>query len=278
MCWKRLWIPIGWLGLGALVGSATAQAPVSPSIPSPSPTQTLPDALPSEPAGSEAAQPSFWPSVASDELQPRPDLPPLPPGTPSRLRQFPPPLPMGTRSGPPPRAHEHAQGHGGPIKRAIHHAGWLVKDRMIGEARRFQVPPRGFPVYQNFAANARAADLHEFTLYRSDFFAGTERLTPRGTQRLQRMARRWRKWNGPLLIEVDPWRPGLAETRRDTLASLLAESGAPISPDRLAIAGSPYFGERGALAEGYNAEFIGRSIEASGELPLPPFPVVEFEN
>lgn len=168
--------------------------------------------------------------------------------------------------------------HGGPVRRAVEHAAYAVHDHMIGEPERFAVPPLGWYVGNAFATQAANADQHWFTLYRSDFYAGTERLTPEGVRRLDRMVRRWHCWPGPLLVEFDPNTPGLAESRRLAVIGALGNAGAPIDPARLVVGGSPYLGERGALADEYNAVLLQRSIAAPTALSLPPLPGADFGN
>ena len=107
--------------------------------------------------------------------------------------------------------HVHRQG---PIKGAINHGSWFIHEYMVGDPARFDVPPLGWSTGANFAAQAAAAEQHSFTLYRSDFFAGTERLTPDGLRRLGRMIARLGLLGRPVPVEVDPNRPGLAEARR----------------------------------------------------------------
>lgn len=174
-----------------------------------------------------------------------------------------------------PGHHHHAAGPG-PIARAAHHAGFVVKDRMIGYHDQFAQPPLGFFVEANYRAQAARADTHRWTLYRTDFWADSDRLTPNGAARLARMASRSACWGGPLLVEVVPDRPGLAERRRDAVASALAQAGTAIGPDRLVVGLSPYLGLRGDLAGGpsviggYDGLVLDRSLAAPAALSLSP--------
>jgi hypothetical protein len=164
----------------------------------------------------------------------------------------------------------------GPIGRAFHHVGYVIHDRMIGEPDRFVEPPLGWSIGQNFSAQAARASQHRYTLYRSDFFAGTERLTPEGLRRLGRMVTYLPGWGGPVLIEVDPNRPGLAEARRDAVLALTSSNGTFIDPSRMVVGGSPYLGGRGDLAEIYEGTLLDRSARAPAIYPLNPIPNADF--
>ncbi|QDV36568.1 hypothetical protein [Tautonia plasticadhaerens] len=182
----------------------------------------------------------------------------------------PPPPTMVAPGGP---VHVHQPG---PIGRALHHAGFFIHDRMVGEPERFDEPPLGWSIGQNFSAQAARASQHRYTLYRSDFFAGTERLTPDGIRRLGRMMSYLPRWGGPVLIEEDPNRPGLAESRRLAVMELVASNGNAIDPGRLIVGGSPYLGGRGDLSETYEGILLDRSFRAPATYPLNPIPNADF--
>ena len=147
---------------------------------------------------------------------------------------------------------------------------------MVGEPWRFNVPPLGWSTNANFADQALRAEQHRYTLYRSDFFAGTERLTPDGLRRLDRMFQRFDCWPGPVLVEPDPRRPGLAEARREAVIGLLADGGLSFDPNRLIVSPSPYLGERGDLGALNNQIMLDRSLAAPQAFSLPPLPTAEF--
>lgn len=203
-------------------------------------------------------------------------LPPLPPPTAGYAPaapsyEIPPPV-IPTRA-PGGVLHGYEEGH---IKKAIHHIKFTIKDKMIGYPEYFDQPPLGYSVRQNMGAQVARAELHSFTLYRTDFVSGTDQLTQTGAARLARMAGRWDYWNGPILVESDPSRPGLAEMRRDTILTSLQGSGLAIDPSRLVVGRSPYTGLRGDIAggasviTGYDGIVINRSYAAPTALPLPP--------
>ncbi|RUL88584.1 hypothetical protein [Tautonia sociabilis] len=185
----------------------------------------------------------------------------------------PPPGVVTAPAGPPIHVHQP-----GPIAGAVHHLGFAIKDRMIGEPWRFDTPPLGWSLQQNFSAQARMANQHRYTLYRSDFYSGTERLTPDGLRRLGRMVARWQLWGGPMLIELDPDRPGLAESRREAVLQLVANNGMLLEPERLVVGGSPYLGERGDVAAPYNAVLLDRAAGAPAAYQLNPYVNADFGN
>jgi hypothetical protein len=171
----------------------------------------------------------------------------------------------------------HGQGHApGPIKRTAHHIGFTIQDKMIGYPEYFPQPPLGASNRQNMGAQVAQARLHSYTLYRTDFLAGTDQLTQLGAAKLARMTRALDCWAGPLLVEADPERPGLAEMRRESVAAALQKSGLGIDPNRLVVGMSPYLGGRGDIAggasiiTGYDGIVIRRSYEAPTNLPQPP--------
>src|SRR4051794_16584992 len=73
---------------------------------------------------------------------------------------------------------------GGPVRRAANHAGYVVHDQLVGDPRLFDVPPLGYDLYRTMAAQTAKAQVHVFTLYNSDFLAGTDQLSPGGAWRL----------------------------------------------------------------------------------------------
>ncbi|WP_169972849.1 hypothetical protein [Tautonia rosea] len=166
----------------------------------------------------------------------------------------------------------------GPIGRAVHHIGYTIKDRMVGEHERFNEPPLGWSVNRNFGAQQARASIHRFTLYRTDFLAGSEQLNPGGLRRLGRMVSLLHCYDGPMLVEIDPNRPGLAEARRLAVLELAASNGTVLEPDRLIVGGSPFLGGRGDLSEIYNGVVIDRSLRAPETYTLPPIPNADFTN
>lgn len=166
----------------------------------------------------------------------------------------------------------------GPIGRAFHHMGFTIKDRMIGEPERFIEPPLGWSVRQNFLAHRQKADIHRFTLYRTDFVYEGEQLTADGLRRLGRMMSTLQFYPGPLLVEDDPTRPGLAEARREAVIALAAQNGDTIEPSRMIVGRSPYLGGRGDLSQIYEGVLIDRALRAPTVFSLNPNPNADFQN
>jgi hypothetical protein len=142
---------------------------------------------------------------------------------------------------------------GGPIRRGINHVGRTLQDNLIGYPSLFVEPPIGFYNAENFNMMKAKADPHKFTLYRSDFLAGTARFSPQGAARFNLMASRLRGWLGPVLVEWSPDHPGLAEARRTAVLALLQGGGLPVIPERVVIGPSSYPGMLGTdAANNYN--------------------------
>ncbi|MEW4569798.1 hypothetical protein AB1L88_18190 [Tautonia sp. JC769] len=254
--------------LAATTSTATARAQVEAQDP-------LPPILPPAVSGpiDAAPIPPPTPLQAGKGI----DAPVIPP---EGLAGVPPaPLPgqaSGLVAGPDAGAiHTHQPG---PIARSFHHIGYAIKDRMVGEHERFAEPPLGWSVNRNFGAQQAKAEIHRFTLYRTDFLSGSERLNPGGLRRLGRMVSLLHCYDGPMLVEVDPNRPGLAEARRQAVLELAASYGTMLDPGRLIVGGSPFLGGRGDLSEIYDGVLLDRSLRAPTTYPLPPLPNADFQN
>jgi hypothetical protein len=172
--------------------------------------------------------------------------------------------------------HQHKPG---PIKRAAHHVGFTVKDKLIGYPEYFHVPPLGYNLRQNLAAQAANANQHEFTLYRSDFWANSTELTPTAEYKLARMAASLDCWPGLVLIEDVPDRPGLADQRKAAVLNVWSNASRfPLDASRLVVGRSPYYGLRGddaartplTLDTGYYPIMLYRTSEAQRLYPFTP--------
>jgi hypothetical protein len=146
---------------------------------------------------------------------------------------------------------------GGPIRRAFQKTGRALKDNFIGYPQEFVEPPMGFTLSETFGTMKGKANIHRFTLYRSDFLDGSDKLSPGGATRFNIMASRVTGWLGPIVIEWSPDEPGLAESRRAAVAALFQASNLPVIPDRVVIGPSPYPGLLGTdAANNYNVLII----------------------
>ena len=136
----------------------------------------------------------------------------------------------------------------GRVRGALRHTFRALQDNFIGYPEEFVEPAVGFYVRENYTVMKAKADPHRFTLYKSDFLAGTSKFSPTGASRFNVMAGRLRGWPGPVMIEWSPDEPGLAESRRQAVVALLQNSGAAVIPERVVIGPSPYPGMLGTDA------------------------------
>ncbi|WP_406700660.1 hypothetical protein V5E97_17840 [Singulisphaera sp. Ch08] len=153
-------------------------------------------------------------------------------------------------------------------KREIRHQAW--RDTFIGRPADFIEPPFGTYVRGNFSMMRSKADPHRFTLYRSDFLDGTDRLSPTGATRFNLMASRLSGWLGPVVIEWSPDQPGLAESRRVAVVAALQGAGLPVIPERVVIGPSVYPGGMGEDAVNYHNVMITRDQQAPASYSVSP--------
>ena len=143
-------------------------------------------------------------------------------------------------------------------------------DTFIGRPADFVEPPPGYYLRENFSLMRSKADPHRFTLYRSDFLDGTDRLSPTGATRFNLMASRLSGYLGPLVVEWAPDQPGLSESRRGAGVAALQGAGLPVVPERVIIGPSPYPGGLGADAVNYYNNMITRDQAAAATYTLTP--------
>jgi hypothetical protein len=143
-------------------------------------------------------------------------------------------------------------------------------DTFIGRPADFVEPPFGYYVHETFGMMKSKADSHRFTLYRSDFLEGTDKLSPIGAARFNVMAARLRGWLGPVVIEWSPDRPNLAEMRRTAVLAALQGAGFGIVPERVVIGPSPYPGGLGTDGANYHNTMIYRDQNAGQNYSLTP--------
>ncbi len=146
----------------------------------------------------------------------------------------------------------------GPIHRLFHHSAHTLQDTMIGYPQTFIEPPLGYYVNEQFTVQVAKADLHRFTLYRSDFLPGTTAFSPAGASRFNIMRTRVAGWVGPIIVEWMPEQPALAQAQRAAVLASLNEAGIPIAGERVVIAPSAYPGGRGIEAVDNNTNTIMR--------------------
>ena len=123
---------------------------------------------------------------------------------------------------------------------------------------------------ENFSLMRAKADPHRFTLYRSDFLDGSDRLSPTGAARFNLMAMRLPGWLGPVVVEWSPDEPGLAEARRTAVVAALQGAGLPVVPERVVVGPSVYPGGMGEDAVNYHNIMISRDRGAPAGYTLTP--------
>ena len=159
----------------------------------------------------------------------------------------------------------------GPIRRAIRHVGRAVHEDFIGDPDLFAEPPLGSSLYETFGVMRSKATPHVFTLYRSDFHVDGTTLTPIGAGRMDRITRGLRGWCGPVIVEPTPDKPGLAESRRESVIALLQESGHPVGLGSRVVIGPPVApGLLGTSAGNGYQTLITRDQQAPATFSLTP--------
>ena len=172
---------------------------------------------------------------------------------------------------PPPGTDQPSQ-RPGFFHRLFHHTAQTLQDKMIGYPDCFVEPPLGTYVREQFAIQVAKADPHRFTLYRSDFLPGTDRFSPSGAARFNRMFFRISAVPNPVIVEWTPDEPGLAEARRKAVLATFQKAGRPMPGQCVVIGPSPYPGAMGVEAGlNFNA-VIGRSQNALQSYPVTPQP------
>jgi hypothetical protein len=102
----------------------------------------------------------------------------------------------------------------------------------------FGQPALGYYLYGHFRTQVGNAVAARMTLYEYDFVCGTDKLNPRGTDRLGRIAGLLGHINNPVTIERTPHAPGLAEARRQAVLHAFEGAGVPLPPE-LVVIGPP---------------------------------------
>jgi hypothetical protein len=158
----------------------------------------------------------------------------------------------------------------GRIHRLLHKSAHTLQDKFIGYPETFVEPRLGHYLVEQMSVQVAKADLHRFTLYRSDFLPDSSLWSPHGASRFNVMFSRLKSWPGPIVIEWTPDRPGLAEKRRAAVLATLEKFGAPTPPERVVIGPSPYPGGQGSESANYYGNQLNRSQNAQNSFPLSP--------
>lgn len=159
---------------------------------------------------------------------------------------------------------------GRPLRNMTHHAWHVLQRKVIGYPQEFTEPPVGFYINEAFAIQRNKANIHRFTLYKTDFLDGTNQLSPVGATRLNTMMTRLNGWLGPITIEWSPDQPNLAESRKTAIVGLLQAQGLPVIPERVVIGPSPYPGSLGAESGAQYGIMINRNQSATASYSLTP--------
>lgn len=174
---------------------------------------------------------------------------------------------------PPPPAGTQPCNRPGFLHRMIHHSAHTLHDKFIGYPDLFIEPPLGSFVREQFTLQVAKADPHRATLYRSDFLPGTDRFSPVGASRFNRMYTWILASPDPVIVEWTPDQPGLAEARRGVVLATFQKAGKPIPPERVVIGPSPYPGAMGVEAANNFSTVVIRSQQAGVTYPPSPQPV-----
>ena len=164
------------------------------------------------------------------------------------------------------------------LRSKLKHTYHVLQDNFIGYPDQFIEPPLGFYVNQTFTTMKAKADPHKFTLYKSDFLAGTAKLSPVGASRFNLMASRLPGWIGPITIEWSPDEPELAQARRDAIVGYIQMAQMPISPDRVVIGASRYPGTYGGDATNFYGNLSVRNQAAGSNFSLSPTQFGNFSS
>ncbi|GIW87386.1 MAG: hypothetical protein KatS3mg108_1710 [Isosphaeraceae bacterium] len=226
---------------------------------------------------------SLWSSSPAQE----PDLPPLPGGQPLGIELLDPeglagPMPIGATTPDPTAGMVPAPATGfgcsrcGKIHRLGHRIGSCLQEHVIGYPEYFQEPALGRALYNIMGRQVAKGEVHTFTLYRSDFVAGTAQLSPHGARRLSYLASRLERWAGPVVIEWTPEEPLLGQARREAVAGLLRESARGIDPERVVVGPAAFRGLTGPEAGNNHDALTFRNYTAPRSFSVTPTSTAEF--
>lgn len=170
----------------------------------------------------------------------------------------------------------HCGGCRGAMYRLGYKIGFCLRDNVIGYPEFFREPALGRALYNNMGRQVAKADVHTFTLYRSDFIAGTAELSPGGARRLSYLASRLDGWAGPVVIEWTPDEPPLGLARREAVSTLLAGMPSPLDPARIVVGPSAYRGMTGPEAGNNHDALTFRNYTAPRSFSVTPTSTAEF--
>lgn len=164
----------------------------------------------------------------------------------------------------------------GPIGRCLDRISFRMHDHFIGYPENFDEPPLGWALYQNMGRQKNKADVHNFTLYRSDFVAGTTDLSPAGARRLSFLSSRLDRWPGPVLVEWTPEQPEIGEARRYKVLAALQGAARPVTSEQVVLGPSAYRGMMGPDAGNNHDALIFRDYTAPRSYSVTPTTTADF--
>jgi hypothetical protein len=203
-----------------------------PTLPSSAPQEPDgPSSLPPPPARSEPADEGLKEPSAANSLQERKAQNSLPPPP-----LLPPPTRVATSKACPPK---------GPSQCAPRRPSlwdrfrFGVQDRLLGYPEEFHAPALGEAVNLAVMTQALNGVAARLMLYEYDFECGGEKLNLRGKDRLRQMGHWLNATPFALVVERTPYRPALAESRRQGILRELDAMGLQIVAERVVIGPSP---------------------------------------
>ncbi len=164
----------------------------------------------------------------------------------------------------------------GLAARCLDRLRFRARDHLIGYPEYFAEPAFGATVAQTLGRQKNKGDVHTFTLYQSDFLAGTPELSLAGARRLSFLSSRLPTWPGPIVVEWTPESPQLGEARRQSIVAALQGAALPVSSERVVLGPSPYRGLMGPDAGNNHDTLIYRDYSAPRTFSLTPTSTDEF--
>jgi hypothetical protein len=164
----------------------------------------------------------------------------------------------------------------GLIRRCTRCLSDRIHHHWIGHPRYFAEPPFGASLYETMGRQKAKGDVHTFTLYRSDFLAGSTQLSPGGARRLSFLASRLGGWRGPIVVEWTPETPEIGLGRREIVLAALNGASFGISPERVLVGPSAFHGIMGPDAGNNHDALIYRDFSAPRAYSFSPTSTAEF--
>jgi len=143
-----------------------------------------------------------------------------------------------------------------------------LQGKFYGYPEEYVPRPLGAAMYDHaliMTANGVAARL---TLYDYDFIQGSSELSPRGAEQLSKLVPQLLASPYPLIVERTPADPRLAASRRELVATRLAQGPCPIPPDRVLVGVPIANGLSGVDAQVIAGNALGRVQQYGPPIPI----------